>query len=107
MTEHRRIATVQLTERIAVETDVILSKEVGYRIRFEDVYSSGLIQLIVMTEGLLLRELMYDQLLTQYNVVTIEKHVLMHVYKFMKLKNTMNKVMFYKSHVNFTDIPDV
>jgi ATP-dependent RNA helicase DDX35 len=73
MTEPRRIATVQLAQRIADETDVILGKEVGYRIRFEDVYSSGLTQLIVMTEGLLLRELMYDPLLTRYNVVIIDE----------------------------------
>ena len=73
MTEPRRIATVQLAQRIADETDVILGKEVGYRIRFEDVYSSGLTQLVVMTEGLLLRELMYDPLLTRYNVVIIDE----------------------------------
>ena len=73
MTEPRRIATVQLAQRIADETDVILGKEVGYRIRFEDVYSSGLTQLIVMTEGLLLRELMYDPLLTRYNVIIIDE----------------------------------
>jgi ATP-dependent RNA helicase DDX35 len=73
MTEPRRIATVQLAQRIADETDVILGKEVGYRIRFEDVYSSGLTQLIVMTEGLLLRELMYDPLLTRYNVIVIDE----------------------------------
>jgi ATP-dependent RNA helicase DDX35 len=73
MTEPRRIATVQIAQRIADETDIILGKEVGYRIRFEDVYSSGLTQLIVMTEGLLLRELMYDPLLTRYNVVIIDE----------------------------------
>ena len=73
MTEPRRIATVQLAQRIADETDVILGKEVGYRIRFEDVYSSGLTQLIVMTEGLLLREVMYDPLLTRYNVIIIDE----------------------------------
>ena len=73
MTEPRRIATVQLAQRIADEKDVSLGKEIGYRIRFEDVYSSGLTQLIVMTEGLLLRELMYDPLLTRYNVVIIDE----------------------------------
>lgn len=73
MTEPRRIATVQLAQRIADETDVILGKEVGYRIRFEDVYSSGLTQLIVMTEGLLLREIMYDPLLTRYNIIIIDE----------------------------------
>jgi ATP-dependent RNA helicase DDX35 len=73
MTEPRQIATVQLAQRIADETEVILGKEVGYRIRFEDVYSSGLTELIVLTEGLLLRELMYDPLLTRYNVVIIDE----------------------------------
>lgn len=73
MTEPRRIATIQLAQRIADETDVILGKEVGYRIRFEDVYSSGLTQLIVLTEGLLLREIMYDPLLTRYNVIIIDE----------------------------------
>ncbi|CAF0716373.1 unnamed protein product [Adineta steineri] len=73
MTEPRRIATVQLAQRIADERDVLLGKEVGYRIRFEDVYSSGLTQLIILTEGLLLRELMYDPLLTRYNVVIIDE----------------------------------
>jgi ATP-dependent RNA helicase DDX35 len=73
MTEPRRIATVQLAQRIADERDVLLGKEVGYRIRFEDVYSSGLTQLIILTEGLLLRELMYDPLLTRYNVIIIDE----------------------------------
>lgn len=73
MTEPRRIATIQLAQRIADEKDVLLGKEIGYRIRFEDVYSSGLTQLLVMTEGLLLRELMYDPLLTRYNVIIIDE----------------------------------
>jgi ATP-dependent RNA helicase DDX35 len=73
MTEPRRIAAVQLAQRIADERDVLLGKEVGYRIRFEDVYSSGLTQLIILTEGLLLRELMYDPLLTKYNVIIIDE----------------------------------
>ena len=73
MTEPRRIATVQLAQRIADEKDVVLGKEIGYRIRFEDVYSSGLTQIIILTEGLLLRELMYDPLLTRYNVVIIDE----------------------------------
>ncbi|CAF1620772.1 unnamed protein product, partial [Adineta ricciae] len=73
MTEPRRIATVQLAQRIADEKDVILGKEVGYRIRFEDVFTSGLTQVIVVTEGLLLREIMYDPLLTRYNVVIIDE----------------------------------
>lgn len=73
MTEPRRIATVQLAQRIADESDVLLGKEVGYRIRFEDVYSNDLTKLVVMTEGLLLREIMYDPLLTKYNVVIIDE----------------------------------
>ena len=73
MTEPRRIAAVQLAQRIADETDVLLGKEVGYRIRFEDVYTSGLTQLMIMTEGLLLRELMYDPLLSRYNVIIIDE----------------------------------
>ncbi|CAF1289399.1 unnamed protein product [Rotaria magnacalcarata] len=73
MTEPRRIATIQLAQRIADEKDVVLGKEIGYRIRFEDVYSSGLTQILVMTEGLLLRELMYDPLLTRYNVIIIDE----------------------------------
>ncbi|CAF0966759.1 unnamed protein product [Rotaria sordida] len=73
MTEPRRLATIQLAQRIADEKDVLLGKEIGYRIRFEDVYSSGLTQILIMTEGLLLRELMYDPLLTRYNVIIIDE----------------------------------
>lgn len=67
------MACTTLAERVAEECDVILGKEVGYSIRFDDCSNPGTTQIKYMTEGLLVREMMADPLLRQVCISCFEK----------------------------------
>ncbi|XP_042242788.1 probable ATP-dependent RNA helicase DHX35 [Homarus americanus] len=69
----RRVACTTLAERVAEECDVMLGKEVGYSIRFDDCSTPGTTQIKYMTEGLLVREMMADPLLRQYCVILLDE----------------------------------
>ncbi|KAK7083978.1 ATPdependent RNA helicase [Halocaridina rubra] len=69
----RRVACTTLAERVAEECNVILGKEVGYSIRFDECSTPGVTQIKYMTEGLLVREMMADPLLRQYSVVLLDE----------------------------------
>uniref|UniRef100_A0A0P4W5S9 RNA helicase n=1 Tax=Scylla olivacea TaxID=85551 RepID=A0A0P4W5S9_SCYOL len=73
ITEPRRVACTTLAERVAEECDVILGREVGYAIRFDDRTSPGMTQIKYVTEGLLVREMMADPLLRQYSVIMVDE----------------------------------
>ncbi|XP_069179731.1 probable ATP-dependent RNA helicase DHX35 isoform X3 [Procambarus clarkii] len=73
ITQPRRVACTTLAERVAEECDVILGKEVGYSIRFDDYNTPGTTQIKYVTEGLLVREMMADPLLRQYCVVMLDE----------------------------------
>lgn len=65
ITQPRRVACTSLANRVADECDVILGREVGYSIRFDDRCIPGTTQIKYMTEGILVREMMADPLLRQ------------------------------------------
>lgn len=69
----RRVACTTLAERVAEECDVILGKEVGYSIRFDECSTPGVTQIKYMTEGLLVREMMADPLLRQYCAILLDE----------------------------------
>ncbi|KAG6641342.1 probable pre-mRNA-splicing factor ATP-dependent RNA helicase DEAH9 isoform X2 [Carya illinoinensis] len=52
---------------------VKLGEEVGYTIRFEDLTNSGTTMIKFLTDGVLLREMMDDPLLTKYSVVMVDE----------------------------------
>ncbi|XP_041024120.1 probable pre-mRNA-splicing factor ATP-dependent RNA helicase DEAH9 isoform X4 [Juglans microcarpa x Juglans regia] len=52
---------------------VTLGEEVGYTIRFEDLTNSGTTMIKFLTDGVLLREMMDDPLLTKYSVVMVDE----------------------------------
>ncbi|KAH9998708.1 P-loop containing nucleoside triphosphate hydrolase protein [Russula vinacea] len=56
-TQPRRLTTMSAAKRVADEMDVLLGKQVGYSIRFEDMTEPGTTILKYMTDGLLFREL--------------------------------------------------
>lgn len=72
ITEPRRVAATSLANRVADERNCILGTEVGYSIRFDN-YIDETTKIKYMTEGILLRELMSDPLLTSYSVVVIDE----------------------------------
>ena len=72
ITEPRRVAATSLANRVADERNCVLGTEVGYSIRFDN-YTDETTRIKYMTEGILLRELMGDPLLTSYSVVVVDE----------------------------------
>lgn len=94
-TQPRRIAAISVAARVAKEMKVRLGQEVGYSVRFEKCMTSQT-KLRYMTDGMLLREAMLDELLKSYGVIimdeaherTLQTEILMGVVKrAFKLRN--------------------
>lgn len=71
--EPRRIAAINLAKRVCEESGSQLGHKVGYSIRFEDCFLPGITQCKFVTDGLLIRELMQNPLLPQYNVIILDE----------------------------------
>ncbi|KAL5576630.1 hypothetical protein UlMin_018329, partial [Ulmus minor] len=72
-TQPRRLAVQSVSSRVAEEMGVKLGEEVGYSIRFEDVTTTGVTKIKFLTDGVLLREMMEDPLLTKYSVIMVDE----------------------------------
>lgn len=72
VTQPRRVAAMSVARRVSEELDVKLGEEVGYSIRFEDVFSSKTV-VKYMTDGMLLREAILDPLLKNYSIVILDE----------------------------------
>jgi len=71
-TQPRRVAAMSVAARVAEERGKRLGTEVGYSIRFEDK-TSPQTKLKFMTDGLLLRELLTDPLLSNYSIIILDE----------------------------------
>lgn len=71
-TQPRRVAATSVAERVAVEMGCIIGEEVSYSIRFED-NTSPKTKIKFLTDGMLIREMMVDPLLSQYSVVMVDE----------------------------------
>lgn len=71
-TQPRRVAAMSVAARVAEERGTRLGQEVGYSIRFEDK-TSPKTKLKFMTDGLLLREVLTDPMLTNYSVIILDE----------------------------------
>ncbi|XP_011302754.1 probable ATP-dependent RNA helicase DHX35 isoform X2 [Fopius arisanus] len=72
ITEPRRVAATSLASRVADERGCILGTDVGYSIRFDDSTDNNT-KIKYMTEGILLREMMGDPLLTKYSIIILDE----------------------------------
>ncbi|XP_059437656.1 probable pre-mRNA-splicing factor ATP-dependent RNA helicase DEAH9 isoform X1 [Corylus avellana] len=72
-TQPRRLAVQAVAARVAEEMGVKLGEEVGYTIRFEDLMNPGTTMIKFLTDGVLLREMMDDPLLTKYSVIMVDE----------------------------------
>ncbi|KAM1045710.1 hypothetical protein ACFX2I_036584 [Malus domestica] len=72
-TQPRRLAVQAVAARVAEEMGVKLGEEVGYTIRFEDVTTQGVTMIKFLTDGVLLREMMDDPLLTKYSIIMVDE----------------------------------
>ena len=73
ITQPRRVAARTLSMRLANELNVTLGNEVGYQIRFESYNFSNETKIKFVTDGILLKEIENDQLLSKYSVVIIDE----------------------------------
>ncbi|KAJ7968665.1 putative ATP-dependent RNA helicase [Quillaja saponaria] len=72
-TQPRRLAVQAVASRVAEEMGVKLGEEVGYTIRFEDLTKPDVTVVKFLTDGVLLREMMDDPLLTKYSAIMIDE----------------------------------
>ncbi|XP_061357640.1 probable pre-mRNA-splicing factor ATP-dependent RNA helicase DEAH9 [Gastrolobium bilobum] len=72
-TQPRRLAVQAVASRVAEEMGVKLGEQVGYTIRFEDFTKPDVTVLKFLTDGVLLREMMDDPLLTKYSVIMVDE----------------------------------
>ncbi|KAK9238228.1 P-loop containing nucleoside triphosphate hydrolase protein [Lipomyces kononenkoae] len=71
-TQPRRVAAMSIAGRVAEEIGCQIGQTVGYSIRFEDMTSPST-RIKYLTDGMLLRELLVDPLLSRYGVVIIDE----------------------------------
>ncbi|KAG0164076.1 putative ATP-dependent RNA helicase DHR1 [Apophysomyces sp. BC1034] len=71
VTQPRRVATVSMAKRVGHELN-LSEKEVSYQIRYDATVSDDT-RIKFMTDGVLLRELSEDLLLTKYSVLIIDE----------------------------------
>lgn len=72
VTQPRRVAAVEVAKRVAQEVNCEVGTLVGYRVRFED-RTSNATKICYMTDGVLLRELYDDPLLSKYSCVILDE----------------------------------
>ncbi|KAL2229101.1 UNVERIFIED_CONTAM: putative pre-mRNA-splicing factor ATP-dependent RNA helicase DEAH5 [Sesamum indicum] len=71
-TQPRRVAAMSVAKRVAEEFGCRLGEEVGYAIRFEDCTGPETV-IKYMTDGMLLREILIDESLSQYSVIMLDE----------------------------------
>ncbi|KAL0698099.1 hypothetical protein Bca4012_054221 [Brassica carinata] len=71
-TQPRRVAAMSVAKRVAEEFGCRLGEEVGYAIRFEDCTGPDTV-IKYMTDGMLLREILIDEDLSQYSVIMLDE----------------------------------
>lgn len=69
----RRIAAISLAKRVSEEVGCGLGASVGYTVRFDDQTTKDVTRIRFMTDGMLMREVLYDPLLTRCSVVILDE----------------------------------
>lgn len=73
ITQPRRIAAIQLAQRVAQNLNCNLGSTVGYAVRFKEVIDSERTLIKFMTDGLLLKSILHDPLLSKYSVIIVDE----------------------------------
>ncbi|KAI0714086.1 P-loop containing nucleoside triphosphate hydrolase protein [Cerioporus squamosus] len=72
VTQPRRVAATSLASRVATEQQTSVGSLVGYSVRFDEVSSSDT-KIKYLTDGMIVRELLGDPLLSRYSVVIVDE----------------------------------
>jgi hypothetical protein len=71
-TQPRRVAAITTAKRIAKELNMPLGKQVGFQVRYEKRIANDT-KIKVMTDGILLKEIQSDFLLSDYSVIVVDE----------------------------------
>ena len=72
VTQPRKVAATSLAHRVATEQNGLVGDLVGYAVRFDEK-SSHRTRIKYVTDGMIVRELMSDPLLSKYSVVIVDE----------------------------------
>ncbi|PIL22325.1 hypothetical protein GSI_15013 [Ganoderma sinense ZZ0214-1] len=72
ITQPRKVAATSLASRVAFEQSTSVGSLVGYSVRFDEASSSST-RIKYVTDGMLVRELLGDPLLSRYNIIIIDE----------------------------------
>jgi ATP-dependent RNA helicase DHX33 len=72
VTQPRRVAATSLATRVAKEQGTTLGSLVGYAVRFDEKHSPET-RIKYMTDGMIMRELLSDPTLSNYNVIIVDE----------------------------------
>ena len=72
VTQPRKVAATSLASRVAKEQQTSVGGRVGYSVRFDEASSSET-RIKYVTDGMLVRELLSDPLLSRYSVVVVDE----------------------------------
>ena len=102
VTEPRRVAAMSVATWVAECRDVQVGTEVGYKIRHEKYVDPGVTKIEYMTEGILLREMLADPLLSRYSVIVVDEvherginqdTILAHLRRIIPLRPTLKVIV--------------
>lgn len=72
VTQPRKVAATSLATRVATEQNTSVGGLVGYSVRFDEASSEDT-RIKYVTDGMLVRELLGDTLLSRYSVVIVDE----------------------------------
>jgi ATP-dependent RNA helicase DHX8/PRP22 len=72
ITQPRRVAAITVANRVASERGGHVGQEVGYSVRFDDKTSRST-RIKYLTDGILVRELLWDPTLSAYSIVILDE----------------------------------
>jgi ATP-dependent RNA helicase DDX35 len=67
------MAAISVATRVAEEVGCTLGREIGYSVRFDEKWDANATRVKYLTDGLLLREMMIDPLLSIYSVIMVDE----------------------------------
>ena len=72
ITQPRRVAAISISRRVSSEFGTNLGSQIGYHVRFDKTISNET-QIAYLTDGMLLRECIIDNLLSKYSIIILDE----------------------------------